>query len=174
MALTAISTEEVAGSTARELTDDEVTTVLSREAKKRRESAEAFAGAGRTELAEREQAEGGVIARYLPQALTEAEITELVRVAITETGASGPREMGAVMKVLRQTAMPPTRSERLPANVRVGRTSGSMPGAGTMPWPLFVTDCGWRATRRHHCSDQRPIWCLNLPGEARPKPNRAR
>src|SRR5918997_3398548 len=69
MALAAITTEEVAGQTARELSDDEVLRVLAREAKKRREAAEAFAAAGRTEMAERERLEGEVLARYLPAQL---------------------------------------------------------------------------------------------------------
>ena len=61
MALTAVTTEEVAGKTARELADDEVLRVLAKEAKKRREAAEAFDSAGRPELAERERAEGTVL-----------------------------------------------------------------------------------------------------------------
>jgi len=69
MALTAITTEEVAGATARELSDKEVLTVLAREAKKRREAAEVFAAAGRDELATRERAEGEVLAHYLPAQL---------------------------------------------------------------------------------------------------------
>ncbi|MHA3705017.1 GatB/YqeY domain-containing protein [Jatrophihabitans sp. YIM 134969] len=100
MALTAVTTEEVAGSEHRELSDDDVLTVLTREAKKRREAAEAFDAAGRTELAERERAEGEVLARYLPQQLTDEEIATLVRQAVTETGADSPRQMGLVMKAL--------------------------------------------------------------------------
>jgi uncharacterized protein YqeY len=100
MALTAITTEEVAGKAARELSDDEVIAVLGREAKKRREAAEAFADAGRTELAEREQAEGGVLARYLPTPLTDDELAGLVRAAIDEAGATAPQQMGAVMKLV--------------------------------------------------------------------------
>jgi hypothetical protein len=100
MVLSAVGNEEVAGKSARELSDAEVVTVLTREAKKRREAAEAFAGAGRAELADQERAEGEIIARYLPQQLTVDEIAELVRAAITETGADGPRAMGQVMKVV--------------------------------------------------------------------------
>lgn len=100
MALTAVTNEEVAGKTARELSDDEVLRVLTRESKKRREAAEAFEAAGRAELAAREQAEGEVLARYLPAQLGDAELSELVRAAIGETGATSPREMGAVMKVV--------------------------------------------------------------------------
>jgi uncharacterized protein YqeY len=100
MALTAITTEEVAGKQARELSDDEVLRVLGREAKKRREAAEAFDAAGRAELADRERAEGRVLDAYLPAQLDDAELAELVRAAIAETGASSPRDMGAVMKLV--------------------------------------------------------------------------
>src|SRR5947209_12898517 len=100
MVLTAVTTEEVAGKQARELSDDDIVKVLSREAKKRREAHEAYTQAGRDELAGREQDELGVIERYLPQQLSDAEVAELVRGAVAETGASDPRAMGQVMKVL--------------------------------------------------------------------------
>lgn len=100
MALTAVQTEEVAGKRARELSEEEVLSVLTREAKKRREAAEAFDGAGRTELAERERAEGEVLARYLPAPLPEEELAGLVRAAIAEAGATEPRQMGQVMRLL--------------------------------------------------------------------------
>jgi uncharacterized protein YqeY len=100
MALTAVTTEEVAGKAARELSDDEVIKVLGREAKKRREAAEAFEGAGRGELAARERAEGEVLDRYLPAPLSDAELAELVSAAIDEAGATTPRDMGAVMKIV--------------------------------------------------------------------------
>jgi uncharacterized protein YqeY len=74
--------------------------VLAREAKKRREAAEAFDGAGRTELADRERAEGGVLDRYLPAQLGDAELGALVSAAIDEAGATSPRDMGAVMKLV--------------------------------------------------------------------------
>jgi uncharacterized protein len=105
MALTAITNAEVAGKQARELSDDEVVTVLGHEAKKRREAAEAYDAAGRAELAGRERAEGEVIDRYLPQQLDDAEVAELVRTAIAEAGATSARDLGAVMKILKpQTA----------------------------------------------------------------------
>jgi uncharacterized protein YqeY len=100
MALTAVTNEEVAGKAARELSDDEVLRVLTRESKKRREAAEAFDGAGRAELAARERAEGQVLERYLPAQFDDAELAELVRAAIAETGASSMRDMGAVMKTV--------------------------------------------------------------------------
>ncbi len=100
MVLTAITTEEVAGKEARTLSDAEIITVLSREAKKRREAAEAFKDAGRADRAELESKEGEVIARYLPAQLSEVEIKEIIAGAIAETGASGPAGMGLVMKVI--------------------------------------------------------------------------
>lgn len=100
MALAAITNEEVAGSVARELSDAETVTVLTREVKKRREAAEAFAGAGRAQQAERERAEGEVLGTYLPKQLTDEELHALVAEAVAETGAAGPKAMGQVMKVL--------------------------------------------------------------------------
>ena len=100
MALTAITNEEVAGEVARELSDDEVLKVLGREAKKRKEAAEAFAGAGRAAQAAREVAEGEVLAAYLPAQLSDEELQALVDAAVAESGAEGPRAMGSVMKVL--------------------------------------------------------------------------
>ena len=100
MALTAVTTEEVAGKVARELSDDDVLKVLTKEAKKRREAAEAFAAAGRQELADRELAEETVLARYLPTPLEDAELTALVSAAVAEAGATEARQMGAVMKLV--------------------------------------------------------------------------
>lgn len=100
MVLTAIKNEEVAGGEARELTDDEVLTVLAREGKKRREAAEAFDTGGRTELAERERAEGVVLEEYLPAQLSDEDLTALVAAAIAESGATEPRQMGLVMKLV--------------------------------------------------------------------------
>ena len=100
MALTSITNEEVSGKEARVLTDAEITTVLSREAKKRREAAEAYDSAGSKERGDRERAEGLVIAEYLPSQLSESELQEMIKAAITETGASGPSGMGQVMNIL--------------------------------------------------------------------------
>lgn len=100
MVLTAITNEEVSGKSARELTDAEIITVLSREAKKRREAAEAFDTGKRPEKAALERAEGAVIATYLPSQLDEDELAKMIKEAIAETGASGPAGMGLVMKVL--------------------------------------------------------------------------
>ena len=97
MVLTAITNEEVAGKEARVLSDDEVITVLSREAKKRREAAEAFESAGRGDRAALEKAEGEVIGRYLPAQLSVDEIKKMIANAIASTGAGGPGDMGKVM-----------------------------------------------------------------------------
>jgi uncharacterized protein YqeY len=118
MALTSVSKEEVAGTTARELSDDEVLTVLTREAKRRREAAEAFAAAGRDEQAEAERAEGAVLDAYLPAQLSDAELGELVTAAIEETGASTPRDMGQVMKVLTPRIAGRAEGGRVAAEVR--------------------------------------------------------
>src|ERR1700712_2738437 len=100
MLLTAITNEEVAGSSARELTDDEVMRVINREAKKRREAAEAFGDAGRAEQAQRERDEEKVLTRYLPTQLDDAGLPALVADAIAEAGATEPRQMGLVMKAV--------------------------------------------------------------------------
>ncbi len=118
MALAAITTEEVAGTNARELSDDEVVKVLARESKKRREAADAFGSAGRAELAERERAEGTVLARYLPAQLSDAEVSDLVAAAVAETGASGMQQMGAVMRVAQQKAAGRADGKRLSSEVR--------------------------------------------------------
>jgi len=118
MALTSVSKEEVAGTTARELSDDEVLTVLTREAKRRREAAEAFAAAGRDEQAEAERAEGAVLDAYLPAQLSDAELGELVTAAIEETGASTPRDLGQVMTVLTPRIAGRAEGGRVAAEVR--------------------------------------------------------
>ena len=118
MALTAITNEEVAGSTARELSDDEVLKVLTREAKKRREAAEAFSAAGRGEQAEAERAEGDVLAGYLPAQLGDEEIAALVADAIAATGASGPSGIGQVMKAVTPKTAGRADGGRVAAEVR--------------------------------------------------------
>lgn len=100
MALTAVSTEEVAGTQARVLADEEVLKVLAKEAKKRREAAEAYVGAGRQELADQEQAELVVLEGYLPAQLDDAALDELATAAVAEVKASSMAQMGQVMKVL--------------------------------------------------------------------------
>jgi hypothetical protein len=123
MALTAITTEEVAGKEARELADDEVLRVLSREGKKRREAAEAFDAAGRDALAARERAEGEVLGRYLPSQLGDEEIASLVTKAIAEAGATTPRHMGAVMKIVQPQVAGRADGKRVSDEVRRQLTS---------------------------------------------------
>ena len=118
MALAAITTEEVAGPSARQLSDDEVLKVLAREAKKRREAADAFSSADRAELAERERAEGAVLDRYLPAQLGDQEVADLVRAAIKETGATGLPQIGAVMSAAQARAAGRADGKRLSTEVR--------------------------------------------------------
>jgi uncharacterized protein YqeY len=100
MVLTAIGTEEVAGKAARSLSGEEELKVVAREAKKRREAAEAFRSGGADARAVRELAEEVVLETYLPAQLADGELQELVAQAVQESGASGPQAMGAVMKVV--------------------------------------------------------------------------
>jgi uncharacterized protein YqeY len=121
MVLTAVRSEEVAGDVARELSDDEVVTVIGREAKKRREAATAFDDAGRPELAERERAELGVLQGYLPAQLGDDEITALVAAevdAVAAAGATGMPAMGRVMKAVQARAAGRAEGGRLAAEVR--------------------------------------------------------
>ena len=100
MLLAAIQVEEVAGKEARTLNDDEIIKVLSREAKKRREAADAYKYAGRADKAEQEAKEGEVILKYLPAQLSEDEIKKIVADAVAESGATTPQQMGQVMKIV--------------------------------------------------------------------------
>lgn len=118
MALSAVTTEEVAGQTARQLSDAEVLVVLGREAKKRRESATAYDDAHRPALAERERAELGVLTAYLPQQLGDDELRDLVAAAVAESGAAGPQAMGAVMKIVTPQVTGRAEGGRVAAEVR--------------------------------------------------------
>jgi uncharacterized protein len=118
MALTSITNEEVSGDTARELSDDEVVKILTREAKKRREAAEAFESAGRAEQAAAERAEGDVLAGYLPAQLSDDELTAIVTAAIAETGATGMPGMGKVMKTVTPRVAARADGARVAAEVR--------------------------------------------------------
>jgi uncharacterized protein YqeY len=103
LTLTAITKEEVAGKEKRVLSDDEVLKVITKEAKKRREAADAFEQGGRAESAAREKAEGELLATYLPKPLGDDELHAIVVQAVEEAkaaGAEGPRAMGAVMKIV--------------------------------------------------------------------------
>jgi uncharacterized protein len=118
MALTSISNEEVSGSAAHDLTDDEVTKILTREAKRRREAAAAFADAGRDDQAAEERAEEEVLTSYLPAQLSDDELAAIVAAAITETGASGPAGMGQVMKAVTPKVAGRAEGSRVAALVR--------------------------------------------------------
>jgi len=124
MVLTAIGNEEVAGASARELTDDEELKVVAREAKKRREAAEAFTQGGASDRAERELAEEAVIAAYLPAQLSDAELASLVAQAVAETGASGPQAMGQVMKAVNPKIAGRAEGGRVAAAVKQALAAG--------------------------------------------------
>ena len=116
--LTEISKEEVSGTAARELDDAEVQRLLAREAKRRREAAEAFSDAGRADQATAELAEGEILAEYLPAQLDDAELASLVAGAIAETGAAGPGAMGQVMKAVTPRVGGRAEGARVAAEVR--------------------------------------------------------
>ena len=123
MALTGITNEEVAGSSARELTDDEVLRVLTREVKKRKEAAEAFATGGRQDRADNELAEADVLTEYLPAQLADAELDDLVAQAVAEVTdqlgeAPGMRQMGQVMKAANAKVAGRAEGGRVAAAVR--------------------------------------------------------
>ena len=103
MVLAAITNEEVSGKEARELNDQDMITVLNREAKKRKEAASAYDDAKRPELADKERAELGIIQTYLPAALSDEDLAKIIAGAVAEVaaaGTSGPSAMGAVMKIV--------------------------------------------------------------------------
>lgn len=118
MALTAVSNEEVAGKESRVLSDEEVLKVLTKEAKKRREASEAYVGAGRQELADREDAELVVLERYLPAQLDDATLDELAVAAVGEVGATSMAQMGQVMKVLQPRVAGRAEGGRIAAAVK--------------------------------------------------------
>ena len=118
MVLTAIGMEEVAGKAARTLTADEELKVLGREAKKRREAAEAFRAGGALDRAQREVDEEAVLTTYLPAQLSDEELMSLVAQAVAETGASGPQAMGAVMKAVGPKVAGKAEGGRVAAAVR--------------------------------------------------------
>ncbi|MBO4162039.1 MULTISPECIES: GatB/YqeY domain-containing protein [Micromonospora] len=118
MALAAVGTAEVAGKAKRELSDDEVLAVLTKEAKKRREAAAAFADAGRAEQADKETAEGAVLDRYLPKQLAEQELTELVAGALAAGGFTEKSQMGPAMKAAQAAVAGRAEGGRVAAEVR--------------------------------------------------------
>ena len=127
MALAAVTEREVAGAVARQLDDEEVTAVLAQQAKRRREAAEAFDDAGRSELADRERAELAVLAGYLPQPLRDDELRALVAAAVADAaaaGATGPSAMGVVMRAAQQAAAGRVDGKRLSTEVRAQLADG--------------------------------------------------
>jgi uncharacterized protein YqeY len=102
---------------AKEGGDDELA-VLRRERKRRLDAASQFRAGGRPELADREESEAQLIDAYLPAELDDAELDELVRVAIVETGAATPRDMGQVMKAVMARAQGRADGRRASARVR--------------------------------------------------------
>ena len=103
MVLAAITNEEVSGKEARVLNDQDMITVLNREAKKRKEAATAYDDAKRPELADKERAELDIIQAYLPAALSDEDLAKIISGAVAEvaaSGATGPSAMGAVMKIV--------------------------------------------------------------------------
>lgn len=118
MALAAVRNAEVAGKNARELSDDDVQAVLAKEAKRRRESAEAYEQGGRPELAEQELAEEQVLARYLPEPLGEEELRELVAGALADGGFTGQAAMGPAMKAAQAAVAGRAEGARVAAEVR--------------------------------------------------------
>ncbi len=123
MALAAVTTAEVAGTTAKELTDAEVQAVLAKEVRKRAEAAEAFAGAGRAEQAAQEEAEAAVLSGYLPTPLDDAELGSLVSAAVEQVRADtgGPvtmRQMGPIIKQVQAAAAGRADGARISAAVK--------------------------------------------------------
>jgi len=103
MVLSAITNEEVSGKEARVLDDQDMITVLNREAKKRKEAATAYDDAKRPELADKERAELEIIQAYLPAALSDEDLAKIISDAVAQVAASGttgPSAMGAVMKIV--------------------------------------------------------------------------
>ncbi len=118
MALAAVSAAEVAGAAKRELSDEEVLAVVTKEAKKRREAAETYAEAGRAELAEKERAEEAILRRYLPAQLSDDELADLVAGVLAEGGFSGRAAMGPAMKAVQAKVAGRAEGSRVAAEVR--------------------------------------------------------
>ena len=124
LALTAITNQEVSGTEARELTDDEVLKVLAKEAKKRKEAATAYTDASRPELAAKEEAELLVLEAYLPAQLSDDELATIVAAAIEQTGATGMPQLGQVMKAAQAVVAGRADGGRVAAVVKAALTAG--------------------------------------------------
>ena len=118
MALAAVRVEEVAGKSARELRDEEVLAVLTRETKKRREAATAFADAGRTEQAAKERAEEGVLTAYLPVQMSDEDLAATVAGALAGLDLSGKQALGPAMKAAQAAVAGRAEGGRVAAEVR--------------------------------------------------------
>lgn len=121
MVLTSVTNEEVSGTQARQLSDDEVVKVLAKEGKKRREASTAYTGAGRPELAAKEDAELAVVEAYLPAQLGDDELAALVARAVADTrdtGATGMPQLGQVMKAVQPLVAGRADGGRVAAEVR--------------------------------------------------------
>jgi uncharacterized protein YqeY len=118
MVLSAVRTNETTGDVARNLSDDEVLGVVTKEAKKRREAATAFADAGRSEQAAKENAEGELLEGYLPAQLSDAEIADIVGTALRDGGFSGKGQMGPAMKAAQGAVAGRAEGGRVAAEVR--------------------------------------------------------
>lgn len=105
MLISAIKNKEI--DQRRELTEDDVASVISTAVKQRRDSIEQFKAGGRQDLVDKEEAEVAVLLSYLPQQLTESEIRDIVKSAIAETSSTSAKDMGKVMKVI----MPKTKGK---------------------------------------------------------------
>jgi len=97
------------------LADADVLSIIEKMLKQRRESIAQFEKAGRTDLADTEKAEIGVLQAYLPQQMSEAEVAEAIAAAVAESGAAGPKDMGKVMGLLKS---------RLAGRTDMGKLSG--------------------------------------------------
>lgn len=123
LALAAVKDAEVAGSSARVLDDAEVSKVLTREVKKRREAADAYAAAGRGEQARREESEGDVLGEYLPKQLGDDELTALIDQVLAGLDVSGPRAIGPAMKSVQAAVAGRADGGRVAALVKARLTS---------------------------------------------------
>jgi len=119
MALAAVRNEEVSGKAARQLSNDEVLAVLTRETKKRREAATAFADAGRAEQADRERAEESVLTAYLPAQLSDDDLSGVVAAALRDVDTSAGRSaLGPAMKAAQAAVAGRAEGGRVAAEVR--------------------------------------------------------
>ena len=118
MAIAAIANEEVSGDVARELSIDEEQAVLTREARKRRESAEAYLGGNRPELAEKEEREAALLGTYLPAPLTPAELDQIVAEEVAAVEGATLKQMGLIIKAVNARAQGRANGSEVAAKVK--------------------------------------------------------